>query len=60
MEKGKEEIRVIKVFDNEEDVINEIRSHKDKPGMLWSLGEDAFLMNVANLYVKSYYSMKLA
>ena len=48
MEKGKEEIRVIKVFDNEEDVINEIRSHKDKPGMLWSLGEDAFLMNVAN------------
>ena len=48
MEKEKEEIRVIKVFDNEEDVINEIRSHKDKPGMLWSLGEDAFLMNVAN------------
>ena len=48
MEKGKEEIRVIKVFDNEEDVINEIRSHKDEPGMLWSLGEDAFLMNVAN------------
>ena len=48
MEKGKEEIRIIKVFDNEEDVINEIRSHKDEPGMLWSLGEDAFLMNVAN------------
>ncbi len=48
MKKGKEEIRIIKVFDNEEDVINEIRSHKDEPGMLWSLGEDAFLMNVAN------------
>ena len=48
MEKGKEKIRVINVFDNEEDVINDIRSHKDEPGMLWSLGEDAFLMNVAN------------
>ena len=44
----KEKIRVINVFDNEEDVINDIRSHKDEPGMLWSLGEDAFLMNVAN------------
>ena len=48
MEKGKEKIRVIKVFDNDEDVINEIRSHKDEPGMLWSLGEIDFLMNVAN------------
>ena len=48
MEKGKEKIRVIKVFDNEEDVIKEIRSHKDEPGMLWSLGEKDFLMNVAN------------
>ena len=48
MEKEKEKIRVIKVFDNEDDVINDIRSHKDEPGMLWSLGEDAFLMNVAN------------
>ena len=49
MSKEKEKIRVIKVFDNEDDVINDIRSHKDEPGMLWSLGEDAFLMNVANL-----------
>ena len=48
MSKEKEKIRVIKVFDNEDDVINDIRSHKDEPGMLWSLGEDAFLMNVAN------------
>ena len=48
MEKEKEEIRVIHVFDNVGDVINHIRSHKDEPGMLWSLGEDAFLMNVAN------------
>ena len=48
MEKGKEEVRVIKVFYNEEDVIKEIRSHKDEPGMLWSLGEEDFLMNVAN------------
>ena len=48
MEKGKEEVRVIKVFYNEEDVIKEIRSHKDEPGMLWSLGEKDFLMNVAN------------
>ena len=48
MEIGKEKIRVIKVFDNEEDVIKEIRSHKDEPGMLWSLGEKDFLMNVAN------------
>ncbi len=48
MEKEKEKIRLIHVFDNEEDVINDIRSHKDEPGMLWSLGEDAFLMNVAN------------
>lgn len=44
----KEKIRVIRVFDNMDDVINDIRSHKDEPGMLWSLGEDAFLMNVAN------------
>lgn len=49
MKKGKEEIRIIKVFDNVDDVIKDIRSHKDEPGMLWSLGEDAFLMNVANL-----------
>ena len=49
MEKGKEEVRVIKVFYNEEDVIKEIRSHKDEPGMLWSLGEKDFLMNVANI-----------
>ena len=48
MEKGKEEVRVIKVFYNEEDVIKEIRSHKDEPDMLWSLGEKDFLMNVAN------------
>ena len=48
MKKGKEKIRVIKVFDNEEDVIKEIRSHKDEAGMLWSLGEKDFLMNVAN------------
>lgn len=49
MEKEKEEVRVIKVFDNEEDVISDIRSHKVEPGTLWSLGEDAFLMNAANL-----------
>ena len=49
MEKEKERTRVILVFDNVDDVINDIRSHKDEPGMLWSLGEDAFLMNVANL-----------
>lgn len=48
MGKGKEKVRVIKVFYNEEDVIKEIRSHKDEPGMLWSLGEKDFLMNVAN------------
>ena len=48
MEKEKEEVRVIIVFYNEEDVIKEIRSHKDEPGMLWSLGEKDFLMNVAN------------
>ena len=48
MEKEKERTRVILVFDNVDDVINDIRSHKDEPGMLWSLGEDDFLMNVAN------------
>jgi len=49
MEEEKEKTRVIRVFDNVDDVIKDIRSHKDEPGMLWSLGEDAFLMNVANL-----------
>ena len=49
MEKEKEETRIILVFDNVEDIINDIRSHKDEPGMLWSLGEDDFLMNVSNL-----------
>ena len=48
MEKGKEEVRVIKVFDNEDDVIKEIRSHKDGPSTC-SLGEIDFLMNVANI-----------
>ena len=49
MEEEKEKTRVIRVFDNVDDVIKDIRSQKDEPGMLWSLGEDAFLMNVANL-----------
>lgn len=49
MEEEKEGTRVIRVFDNVDDVIKDIRSHKDEPGMLWSLGEDDFLMNVANL-----------
>ena len=49
MEEEKEKTRVIRVFDNVDDVIKDIRSHKDEPSMLWSLGEDAFLMNVANL-----------
>ena len=48
MEKGKEEVRVIKVFDNVDDVIKEIRSHKDGPSTC-SLGEIDFLMNVANI-----------
>lgn len=48
MEKEKEKIRVIKVFDNVDDVIKEIRSHKDGP-ITCSLGEIDFLMNVANI-----------
>lgn len=48
MEKEKEIIRVIKVFDNEEDVINEIRSCEDHETLI-SLGEIDFLMNVADL-----------
>lgn len=47
MEKGKEEIRVIKVFDNEDDVIKEFSSNEVNPDMYWSLGETVFLMNVA-------------
>ena len=47
MEEEKEKTRVIRVFDNVDDVIKDIRSHKDEPGMLWSLGETVFLMNVA-------------
>ena len=48
MEKEKVEVRVIKVFDNEEDVINEIRSCEDYETLI-SLGEMDFLMNVADL-----------
>ena len=47
MEKGKEDIRVIKVFDNEEDVINEFLSNQGNLDMYWSPGETVFLMNVA-------------
>ena len=47
MEKGKEEVRVIKVFYNEEDVIKEFSSNEVNPDMYWSLGETVFLMNVA-------------
>lgn len=48
MDKEKVEVRVIKVFDNEEDVINEIRSCEDYETLI-SLGEMDFLMNVADL-----------
>ena len=48
MEKEKEKIRVIKVFDNDQDVINEIRSCEDHETPI-SLGEIDFLMNVADL-----------
>ena len=48
MEKEKEKIRVIHVFDNQDDVINEIRSCEDHETPI-SLGEIDFLMNVADL-----------
>ena len=47
MEKGKEKIRVIKVFDNEEDVYYEFLSNQGNLDLYWSLGETVFLMNVA-------------
>jgi hypothetical protein len=48
MEKEKEKIIVIHVFDNQDDVINEIRSCEDHETPI-SLGEIDFLMNVADL-----------
>ena len=47
MKKGIEEVRVIDVFDNEDDVIKEISSYEGNPDMLFALGETVFLMNVA-------------
>ncbi len=49
MEDEKEVIRVIHVFDNDEDFNNEICSHEDEPDMPFALGEIGFLMNVANI-----------
>ena len=47
MKKGIEEVRVIHVFDNEDDVIKEISSYEGNPDTLFALGETVFLMNVA-------------
>ena len=47
MKKEKKEVRVIKVFDNEEDVYNEFLSNQGNLDLYWSLGETVFLMNVA-------------
>ena len=47
MKEEKKEIRVIHVFDNEDDVINEISSYEGNLDMFRSLGETVFLMNVA-------------
>ena len=47
MEKEKEKIRVIRVFDNTEDSINEIRNHEEDPDMSLALSETDFLRNVA-------------
>ena len=47
MEKEKEKIRVIRVFDNTEDSINEIHNHEEDHDMSLALSETDFLRNVA-------------